>query len=95
MPYIRKEYRWDMMELGEKPKDPGQLNYAISRMVSAYLKEHGLCYQTLHDVVGVMRDVATEVERRFIGPYEDKKKVVNGEVFEEVVEEMKKQGLET
>lgn len=87
MPYIEGKNR-AALEF-QPPFSAGTLNYKISRLVSIYLGFVGLSYQNLHDVVGVLRDVATEIERRFMAPYEDRKLAENGEVFQEIVDALK------
>lgn len=82
MPYIKQKQRAELER--RAPQNAGELNYILSRRVSEYIGDIGISYQTLHDVVGVLRDVATEIERRFMAPYEDSKGRVNGEVFHEV-----------
>ncbi len=90
MPYIPEVDRYHVpLPRFSEINTAGKLNYLLSRICSLYLKQAGVCYLTLHDVVGVLRDVATEIERRFVGPYEDSKRKQNGEVFHEIVEAKK------
>lgn len=91
MPYIKPEQRAYVSER-EMPiaETAGELNYLISRDVSRYVKQKGLSYQTFNDILGALRCVEIEIARRFIAPYEDRKLMDNGEVFGEIVEEMKK-----
>lgn len=83
MPYIKAEAR-KRMDRHEVPQTAGELNYTLSRIMSDWLGIVGVNYQNLHDAVGVLRDIATEIERRFVAPYEDRKRAENGEVFQEV-----------
>lgn len=82
MPYIEKERRTDIV-VGDIPENPGELNFAICALVDNYIREHapGLNYTALNTVYGAMQAAAAEFYRRVLGPYEDLKKLENGEVF--------------
>jgi hypothetical protein len=61
--------------------DPGDVNYAVTRLLcSAY----GLslpCYHDLNEAMGVLECVKHELYRRIAAPYEDAKAAENGDVF--------------
>ena len=59
---------------------PGNLNYVITRILIEYLRVHGMCYDTLCDIDGVLGDIAKEWYRRVVVPYEDKKIFENGDL---------------
>jgi hypothetical protein len=49
-----------------------------------YIKDKGLSYQTLNDVLGALEGCKLELYRRQVAPYEDKKIQANGDVYEHV-----------
>jgi hypothetical protein len=59
----------------------GDLNYALSRIVGTAFEEE-MRYTTIARVTGVLSNVATEFERRCVGPYENAAIVSNGDVPE-------------
>lgn len=84
MPYIPKnkrellkDYNWVPL-----PQNPGELNYAICRLVDRVLGPSPQ-YEDLNAVVGVLECVKQEVYRRILSPYEDMKIGQHGDVFEE------------
>lgn len=80
MPYIKNERRF-AIDSGEIPKDVGELNYAITRMLHKYLVTGTkINYQRFNDIVGVLECSKQEIYRRLIASYEDKKIVENGDV---------------
>ncbi len=58
----------------------GELNYAITRLISNYLGPE-MDYARLNSITGVLHDVAVEFDRRVVAPYEDKKIQENGDVY--------------
>lgn len=80
MPYIPTADR-RAIERGAAADSPGELNYAIARLVDHYITKHGFCYNVINDVVGVLECHKLELYRRVAAPYEDSKRVQNGEVF--------------
>jgi len=82
MPYVSQESR-RRLDAGEPPQDAGELNYAITRMLDAYLiHKGGLRYAHLNEVVGALECAKLELYRRLAAPYEDTKIAVNGDVYE-------------
>ena len=59
----------------------GILNYCISRIVSEIVKEKGLKYSQLNELIGVLECAKLELYRRVAAPYEDEKAQINGDVF--------------
>jgi len=80
MPYIRKEMR-DSIDNGHDPINSGELNYLITRNLDAYIAKHGLAYDTLNSIVGVLECAKMELYRRVAAPYEDSKLRDNGDVY--------------
>lgn len=58
---------------------PGDLNYTVTRLVLETLNEDD--YHSLSSCVGVLRDAADEIQRRLLGPYEDKAIGRNGDLL--------------
>ena len=79
MPYIRQEQR-NKLAKGEKPKDAGELNYSITKMLLEYLEAKGKSYATFNEIMGVMQCATQEFYRRWVAPYEDIKIKENGDV---------------
>ncbi len=81
MPYIPQEDR-DRLESGAPPGTPGELNYAVTRIVDEYLvRKGGIRYARLNEVVGVLECAKLEFYRRLAGPYEDEKRSESGDVY--------------
>lgn len=76
MPYIVQHER---SEPGLQ--NPGKLNFEITALISAYMREHGLRYQTINDIVGALEGAKLEFYRRIAAPYEDTKIAANGDVY--------------
>ena len=60
---------------------PGQLNYAISDLLTIYQKDRGLSYQTINDILGALEGAKAEYYRRVAVPYEDTKIQLNGDIY--------------
>jgi hypothetical protein len=75
MPYIPTNRR------GATPVDAGELNYAITKLVDAYLQQRGVRYEHINTLIGVLECAKLELYRRIAGPYEDKKCQENGDVY--------------
>lgn len=60
-------------------KEPGNLNYAFTKLIELYLGSE-VRYQKVNDVVGALECCKLELYRRLAAPYEDKKITENGDV---------------
>ncbi len=81
MPYVDAEAR-ERLDGGAPPETPGELNYAITKLVDDYLvRKGGLRYRHLNEVVGVMECAKLELYRRLAAPYEDVKIGEAGDVY--------------
>lgn len=85
MPYIAQEER-ARLDSGGAPTHAGELNYAITRLIDAYLarsaSEAGrLRYAHLNEAIGVLECAKLELYRRIAAPYEDKKIAESGDVY--------------
>lgn len=76
MPYIPRKDRNRPF-----PKTPGDLAFVIAREVDYYFAEHDFTFEHANAIVGVLENVKTEFQRRFLFPYEDMKREQNGDVF--------------
>lgn len=66
---------------------PGDLNYAITMLLLAHLdgfksNKVEISYQHLNDCLGALEGAKLEFYRRVVVPYEEKKRVENGDVYE-------------
>lgn len=85
MPYVSVEAR-DRLDSGEPPEGAGELNYAVTMLVDAYLSRAAEAdgrtrYAHLNEVIGVLECAKLELYRRVAAPYEDGKREENGEVY--------------
>jgi len=58
----------------------GELNYVITMVAIRYIRDHGLSYQTINDVMGAFISASQEFYRRVAVPYEEKKRKKNGDI---------------
>lgn len=84
MPYIiqqrRKALNRSIKPLAISVETDGDLNYAITSLVVAFIKKNGISYSVLARVIGTLTLVTHELQRRLIAPYEDHKIVENGDI---------------
>lgn len=86
MPYIVPERRLDIgLSLKEIPQDEGELNYCISKLLNAYMYQHGLSYARMGDCTAACGNAEAEFRRRVMDGYEDGKIISNGDVYDEGV----------
>jgi hypothetical protein len=84
MPYISPEAR-QRLDNGELPASPGELNYAITRLVDVYLlRSGGVRYSQINEVIGALECAKLELYRRVAAPYEDRKIEEAGDVYRSV-----------
>lgn len=81
MPYISKDRR-SALEPSGKPETAGELNYAVTRLVDRYLGDKGLRYHNINEVIGVLECAKLELYRRIASPYEDRKILEEGDVYQ-------------
>jgi len=87
MPYITQEKRKDLdgvIKVSHDPANAGELNYNITKLVHTYILENPnkLNYDIINEVIGVLECAKLEMYRMIAGPYEDKKKNLNGNISE-------------
>lgn len=86
MPYIDPIDRQRLKE-GGLPEGPGELNYALTKIVDAYLcrlrdSQGRVRYAHLNEAMGVVECVKQELYRRVAAPYEDQKIDEAGDVYD-------------
>ena len=85
MPYIDQSARTRLAD-GAEPANAGELNYAITLLVDAYLARCALAdgrirYAHLNEAIGVLECAKLELYRRVTAPYEDEKMEESGDVY--------------
>lgn len=85
MPYVPQDAR-ARIDGGAAPENAGELNYAVTKLVDAYLArcagEAGrLRYAHLNEAIGVLECAKLELYRRIAAPYEDGKIAESGDVY--------------
>lgn len=86
MPYILQTTREAFKQQGLEGHHPrartaGELNYEITLKLIKYLKDNGLDYQSINDVIGALEGAKAEFQRRVVAPYENSKIRANGDVY--------------
>jgi len=80
MPYIDRMAKQEIDE-GREPLTPGELNYRITTVLMDYLERKGHKYTFINDCLGALEGAKLEFYRRVAAPYEDKKRLENGDVY--------------
>lgn len=80
MPYVPFEDR-ERLDAGGTAVSPGELNYQITKLLDHYLTTHHLSYNSLNACIGVLVCAQHELYRRVAAPYEDRKMLLNGDVY--------------
>ena len=85
MPYIDQEARARLAN-GDAPAHAGELNYAITMLVDAFLARAAesagrVRYAHLNEAIGVLECAKLELYRRVTAPYEDEKISESGDVY--------------
>ena len=87
MPYIKQDDRATIDEWLVNSFDkvvitnPGDLNYAITRLCLAYLPANP-SYSDFNSIIGVLDSAKFEFYRRKVAPYENQKAFDNGDVYD-------------
>ena len=80
MPYIKQERR-DTLLRDSHAQNAGELNYAFTIWITDYVKQKGLSYQTINDIMGALEGAKLEFYARVARPYEQEKCQINGDVY--------------
>lgn len=81
MPYIKKEYRDEIKAGIVIPATAGELNYQFTECIVNYIRQCGMSYQTVNDIVGALEGAKLEFYRRVAAPYEEEAIQRNGDVY--------------
>jgi hypothetical protein len=83
MPYVTNDIRKKLDELIVDTSvgilDEGSLNYVITRLCEEFMV--GRQYAEINKIIGVLECAKMEFYRRVAAPYEDIKKVENGDAY--------------
>jgi len=60
----------------------GDLNYIITKIIHKWIKETDLAYRNINAAIGILECAKLELYRIIAAPYEDKKKLENGNISE-------------
>jgi hypothetical protein len=82
MPYIRQHLRKALVAGQVQVQDRGELNFALTYVINEYLKSEGLSYGTINDILGALSGAKAEFYRRVAVPYEQRKLIENGDVYD-------------
>lgn len=84
MPYIKDERRsrLDPPVHFETPRTCGELNFLFCDSINDYLRDRGLSYQTINDIIGALEGAKIEFYERVAKPYERRKLKENGDVWD-------------
>lgn len=86
MPYIPQDRRDALIDPSFTTiQTPGELNYVITMTLIQYVEQHGLSYQTINDIMGVLSAAGWEFYRRIALPYENNKIAANGDVYDSIM----------
>lgn len=84
MPYIKENDRvkFAIMDLNiPSINTAGELNYAFTLLIKAYMENMGVKYSTINDIVGALEGAKLEFYRRVASQYENIKIKENGDVY--------------
>ena len=81
MPYISQFRRQDIIQGNFSAASAGELNWMFTEVIKMYMKDHGLSYQTINDIVGALEGAKLEFYRRIAVGYEEQKRHDNGDVY--------------
>lgn len=90
MPYILDAHKidvhTDLLEQGVDfvPENAGELNYIASELINNYLRQRGMSYATINEMIGALECCKLELYRMIAAPYEEIKMRENGAVYEQV-----------
>ena len=86
MPYIDPNDRLPLNHAIEKLAieidNGGELNYTISRLIKLLIDKWGERYTNYEKIVGALMCIMMELYRKRTGPYEDKKEIENGTIWD-------------
>lgn len=81
MPYLNPANRRALTQGENDPETPGELNFAITLELIAYMDRMGLSYETINDILGALEGAKLEFYRRVAVPFEETKIAINGDLY--------------
>lgn len=83
MPYIpqKKRAALDPVFACEPAQNAGELNFQITQLVQAFLKQGTESYARYNAAIGALECAKLELYRRKLAPYENQKIFDNGDVY--------------
>ena len=85
MPYVTSEARNRLQEdterLSNKCRTVGELNFVITVVLHRWLYDHGISYDEVNKLSGVISCVSKEFYAMVARPYEDQKIIENGDII--------------
>lgn len=85
MPYVkidnRKQFEQDLKHICNFNLTDGDMNYIFTYIINNQLNKRGLNYQNINNLIGLLECCKLELYRRIAEPYEDKKIIENGDVY--------------
>ena len=86
MPYINEESRerlslFQAHALAAPIRTDGELVYALTQVIEGYRANHGTNFSILNQIGGALDNTKDEFRRRIQHPYENGKKMQNGDVY--------------
>jgi len=78
MPYIPEDRRADAYVA---PETVGELTYAITTVLVDYVGDRPT-FRSWAEVLGALEAAKLELYRQVVAPYEDAKRIMNGDVYE-------------
>jgi hypothetical protein len=86
MPYIKAKDRLSfdscLSNISNGINGVGELNYCITKLCNNYVYDREKNYDHINRVIGVLECAKQEFYRRIASPYEDKKNLINGDVYD-------------
>jgi hypothetical protein len=87
MPYIDEAARTRLAEEGSHASlNVGELTYLITKLIQRYVREHGIRYATIAQVLGALQGATFDFVRRVVTPYEAAKERENGDVWKDTLD---------
>ena len=81
MPHLESTIKHALDHELVSPSAAGHLNYKFTDLITDYIQQKGLCYQTINDVLGALEGAKLEFYSLVARPYEDKKIKTNGNAY--------------
>ncbi len=83
MPYIDPERALEIKHWPGDVQTEGELNFAITNLYAAYLRNNGLSYATINAISGAATESLAEFRRRIVVPYEMHKQTRGADPYTE------------